>query len=298
MKNKLQLRQVIKKNLPGRIRLTGSINNVLTSTIDEVNAERRNPVIVGYSRGLGAVGDSFIRVKDTFGELCTTPDFTGVLTAGEINHIISKPGKEVNFFSPFNVSIGHDFQYVYQFSTADKITFTELYDALFTQAENLPGYKGLLTVSMILVIIDFFGSLIKRAPLKGNLEKNSRIIEKDKFGEWFITGEEPDKNGLIAVSVGVGLDRKYAEHFPAESLDRIFYLHPANVGAVAKQLHNHCFILHQDGLPEIADDYNAAVSRLLRENEIIDVKHILDNTTISAGFAAVNVVENIEDCIN
>ena len=115
MEKNIQFKQIFKKNLPGKIRLTGSINNVLTSTIDEANAEQRNSGIVGYSLGLGAVGTSFGSVKDTFGELCTTPEFTGVLTAGEINKTIAKPGKDVNFFSPFNVSIGHDFQYGYKF---------------------------------------------------------------------------------------------------------------------------------------------------------------------------------------
>ena len=275
--------------------MTGSIQNVLTSTIDSVNAEVRISEQTGYSLGLGAIGPEFESVKETFGELFTTPGMVGVLTAGESNETITLDGSETEYLTPFNVSIGGDFQYVYEFSSLDKITFTDLYNAFFAETEKQPGYKGLITASIIFEIEEFFGSLVKWAPLKGKLPEGSRIIDSDRFPDWFRAGAEPDKHGMLAISAGVGLDRTYLDNFPAESLDRIFYLHPANKGTVTKQLHNHCFIIGDGILPEQIGDYNIEVTNILTRNEIIDVKHILDNTTLLRGFAGINVISEIEN---
>lgn len=295
MNTEIRLKLIAEKEFTPRIALTGSIQNVLTARISEENALRRTPTQTGYSLGLGAAGASYDEVKNKLGELCTTTDTVGVLTAGEDNLPIAAKGKDTEFFTPFNVSLGDDFQRLYHFSGEKPFTMTDLYDALFAAAEAIPHYRGMLGVSLIFEIEQFYGSLVKWATLAGKLPVGSRIIDRDRFAHWFRTGEEPDKNGCRAVSVGVGLDRERAVDFPQESLDRIFYLHPANVGSIHKQLHNHCFILLPGVLPEEIDDYNSAVARLLEGGEILDVKHILDNTTLKSGFAGVNLVEEITD---
>ena len=72
------MRLISENTSNGIIRLTGSIENVLYAKIDSGNVVKLNPGKAGYSLGLGGIGETFIEVKDSLGELCTAPQSTGV----------------------------------------------------------------------------------------------------------------------------------------------------------------------------------------------------------------------------
>ena len=282
------------QKLTSIIAMTGSINNVLMAQIDRDNAEPRTPENVGYSLGLGAQGSTFDAVEYKLGELCVTPDTIGVLTAGDENIPQFTIGKTTAFFTPFNVSLGGDFEEVYGFQSETPFTIGELYARIFNLARQKACYKGLLGVSLIFRIENFYGSLVKTTPLKGSLPPNEKITDSEHFEKWFRIDKEPVYSHYRVFSVGVGLDLSH-QKFPQKSLNRIFYIHPGNVGAADKLLHNHCFILPPGELPQLKDDYNSTVSNLLRGAQVIDVKHILDNSTLREGLLALNYIQEIGD---
>ena len=290
----LKLQLLTKRELHSRISQTGSINNVLYALIDIDNTAQLNPQKVGYSLGLGAEGEDFLIVKNCLGELCTTPNSIGVLTSGEENKCEFSLTKGNNFFSPFNVSLGNDFEEVYRFYTDKSVPMSELYAYLFKEANENPAYKGLISISMITKIEDFYGSLVKTSPLAGSLRQGEKIIDAQRFAQWFIVDKEPVYQGHVAVSIGLGMELSKCS-FQQKSLERIFYIHPANVGSIDKLLHNHCMILPKIELPDMQNDYNSTVNRLLDENQVLDVKHILDNSTVTAGIIALNYIQEIVD---
>jgi len=291
----MEMRLIYENDNESVIRLTGSIENVLYSKIDSLNAVRLNPQKAGYSLGLGGIGDSFKDIKDSLGELCTAPQATGVLTAGTENEPLFKSGGETAFFTPFNVSVGIEFQRLYKFDNPEKIMVSDLYNELFQEMNKQAGYKGMIAVSFLFKIEEFYGSLVKWAPLKGSMPEGFKIIDEDRFNNWFRAGEDPDKKGFLGISVGIGLDRGKSSFFKNEDLDRIFYLHPANAGNVKKQLHNHCFIIENSDLVADFNDYNNVVQRLLTNNKVIDIKHILDNTRVTPYYAAVSSTNSIKE---
>jgi len=289
----LKLRFLSGKSITSSITMTGSINNVLMAQIDCGNTKPRTPENAGYSLGLGAQGSTFEAVEHRLGELCTTPDTVGVLTAGDENIPQFTAGENSTFFTPFNVSLGGEFEEVYSFQSETPFTIGDLYAEIFNFARQKTRYKGLLGISFIFRIENFYGSLVKTTPLKGSLQTDEKIIDRGRFEKWFRIDKEPVYHGYRAVSVGVGLDIS-RQDFSQKSLNRIFYIHPGNVGAVDKLLHNHCFILPPGELPQLENDYNSTVFNLLRVSQVIDVKHILDNSTLSEGLLALNYIQDIE----
>lgn len=294
MNENIELDLIFDQERDSRIALTGSINNVLSATIDDDNSLPRTPQQVGYSLGLGAMGDSFSEAALLMGELCTLPKFIGVLTSGEKNETRWAESPAARFWTPFNVSIGNDFEEVYAFSCVEPCPMGELYSVIFDIAMENPHYRGLIAASIYGEIESFYGSLVKTAPLTGSID-TGRIIDPAAFKKWFQVDDKPVYSGHQVVSVGVGLDLTFDEPFPKKTLDRIFYLHPANAGQTGRILHNHCFILPKLPLPDEIESYNEAVSTALRQNGVLDVKHILDSTTLKKGFIAVNYIRKISE---
>ncbi len=294
MNENIVLDLILKIERFSRVALTGSINNVLSAVIDEVNSLPRTPAQAGYSLGLGAPGETFDQAAPLMGELCTAPGCIGVLTAGDENKTVVVQGSESRFWTPFNVSLGDDFEEVYTFECYKPSPIGELYTAIFDIAAQNAEYRGLAAVSMFMEIDSFFGSLIKTSPLRGSVD-GGKIIDPGLFENWFGVDKKPVYDGHTAVSVGIGLDMTFDEPFPKKMLDRIFYVHPANIGKSDRILHNHSFILPPDLLPEEIDDYNSAVAAALNPENVLDIKHILDNTTLRRGYIALNYVRKIGD---
>ncbi|MBL7191189.1 hypothetical protein ISS30_05795 [bacterium] len=280
------------RTLKPHIRMTGGINNVLTAAVDEQNTIKRTPSQTGFSLGLGAVGDSFDSVKSKLGELFTTPNLAGVLSSGEKNIPEVSRGADTEFYTPFNVSLGAEFEEVYSFHCEKPAQIKELYSALFDKARDLPDFKGLFGVSMIFRIHEFYGSLVRTSPLKGSLPHRAKLTDPENFEKWFIIDRQPVYADHLAVSAGVGL-MPDKHRFEQDALDRIFYVHPGNVPGGGLTLHNHCLILPPGDLPDFKNEYTAMVNNTLKDNQVLDVKHILDNTTLTKGFAAVNYIVEI-----
>jgi|GEM_PF-1524546 len=285
--------QISHKNRVCQLRMTGSIGNVISAAITEDNAVPRIPAMTGYSFGLGAFAPNYSAVEYSLGEFCCTPSFQGYLSAGEQNLPWSQRGNSIRFYTPFNVSLGFDFNEVYYFNSETAVTFSGLYDLFLQRARNNPAFKGLLGVSGIFQIESFFGSLIITAPLQGTLAEG-KLTDPGRFHQWFRIDTNPVYVGYRAVSVGLGLDLAN-NTFPESKLNRIFYLHPGNRPASDKMLHNHCFILPPGNLPEKISNYHSAVDGLLSSNQIVDVKHILDNSTVKSGFFAISYLQDIVD---
>lgn len=275
------------------VRMTGSINTVLTASISETTSKQRTPFQTGYSFGLGAFGQNFQVNKYRYGEFCSTPFFSGILTGGEKTETVCKTGSGTLFYTPFNVSIGSEFQEVIRLNLSKTITFSGLYDLLFERGRTKPFYKGIVTVVSIFKIDGFFGSLIRTSPLEGSIP-DGKIIDQKRYGQWFGIDTTPVYNGHLALSVGLGLDLNY-NRYSEDKIQRIFYLHPGNKNAVEKMLHNHCFILPKGAIPLKAVGLNPLATGMLNENSVLDVKHILDNSTISEALLGVSYAQEITD---
>jgi len=289
----MTLEKIASHSIISRVYLTGSIENVISAAIAPENTFPRTPAMTGYSFGLGACGPNYTAVKSSFGEFCSTPVCAGYLTAGEQNLTYSHIGTDTRFYTPFNVSLGFDFHEFYRFASDIALTFAGLYQLFLEKARSNHLFKGLLAVSGIFQIESFFGSLIKTAPLQGTLSQG-KLIDPGRFHHWFGVDTAPVYSDCRAVSVGLGLDLNH-NSFPENRLNRIFYLHPGNKNTSDKMLHNHCFILPPGDLPVKITSYHAAAFGLLSNNQILDIKHILDNTAVKSGYFALGYIQEIVD---
>ncbi len=293
MASDIKLRLLSQRKTKCSVGLTGSIETVLSAAIDETNSMIRSPGKNGYSFGLGAIGNNFKSTKYRMGELLTTPNYTGVFTSGDVNEVMSQSGLYTRYYTPFNVSLGFGFNEYYSFEAERTFTYSAFYDMLFDISKRKRGFKGLISVSAIFEIDGFYGSYVKTAPLTGSIS-DGRIIDRGRFNDWFKVDTQPVYKGYRAIAAGLGFELK-SSSFPDELLRRIFYIHPGNKNASERMLHNHCFILKPGYIPDNISDFNATVAGLLMNNEITDVKHILDNTTLRKGIVALGIIQEIVD---
>jgi hypothetical protein len=289
----INLRLISRKNIQTQISLTGSIQYVLSALIDQQNTAPKKAEDGGYSLGLGALGSNFNEIKEKLGEFCSTPQMAAYLTGGEVNVPVVQKGKSAQFFTPYNVSLGSEFDWIYKFNCLQEVTIKDLYLRLFAEFSRKTDYNGLIAVSLIFKIEKFFGSLVKYAPLKGKLPLGQKISDPENYHHWFSYDQEPVYQNKLAFSVGIGCDRANLSEGYRDFANNIFYVHPASAGSVDYQLHNHCFVLSGEDLPLKAEDYHSAAHELLNHYEIIDIKHIMDHSTLKAGFAAVNFPSEI-----
>ncbi|MBC8278300.1 MAG: hypothetical protein H8E46_08720 [FCB group bacterium] len=289
----MNLKSIVKSKRPGSnpVEVTGSIQNVLNAVISPANTVPITPSRTGYSFGLGSIAPNFQAGRAKFGEFLSTPDTMGVLTSGGSNLVETAFSAVERFYTPFNVSIGTEFEETLYLECDKSVTFNSLYRSLFERASLSPAYKGIITVSAVTVIDNFYGSFVKKSAVAGSLE-NGKIIEPGRFKDWFIVDTVPVYQKHIAVSVGIGLDMKNSK-FPQDKLDKIFYLNPGNKNVSDILLHNHCYILPPSQLPAGIGDYNSFVSGIVNNDTIVDVKHILDNTMIESGVVSFTCTQNI-----
>ena len=280
-----------KRRISNTVKVTGSIQNVLNAVISPENAVPLSPSRTGYSFGLGSIAPNYQAGRVKFGEFLSTPNTMGALTSGDRNIVESAFSGTERFYSPFNISIGTEFEEILYLESDKAVTFNSLFRSLFERASLNPAYKGIITVATVTVIDNFYGSLVKKSPLAGSLE-DGKIIEPGRFNDWFNIDTEPVYQKHAAVSVGMGLDLKNNK-FPQDDLDKIFYLHPGNKNISDILLHNHCYILPPVPLPENIGEYNSLVSGIVNNNTILDIKHILDNTMIENGVIAFACTQNI-----
>jgi len=273
------------------VKVTGSIRNVINAVISPANTVPLTPSISGYSFGLGSIAPNFQAGRARFGEFLSTPDTMGALTSGGSNLVETAFSGTERFYSPFNVSIGREFEETLYLESGKAVTFNSLYRSLFERASLNPAYKGIITVSAVTMIDNFYGSFVKKSPVSGSLEAG-KIIEHGRFNDWFNVDTAPVYQKHIAVSVGIGLDLKNNK-FPQDELDKIFYLHPGNKSISDILLHNHSYILPPAQLPVNIGDYNSFVSGIVNNNTILDVKHILDNTMIEDGVVSFTCTQSI-----
>ena len=289
----MQLKTIFKGNSFGRnsVRVTGSIQNVLTAAISPANCTPLTPSKTGYSFGLGTISPNYFAGRTKFGEFLSTPSSMGVLTPGGVHSVETVISSTRRFYSPFNVSLGSHFDEVLSLDNDRAFTINSLYQALFERAVLNPGYKGVISVSMIAEIDNFYGSLVKRSPLAGSLE-DGKIIDQGRFNDWFKVDIEPVYQKHTVISAGIGLDLKTCR-FSQSDIDKIFYIHPGNREVSDRLLHNHGYILPPMELPDGSVDYNGMIAGIINNSRILDVKHILDNTVIVRAIVAVSSTQEI-----
>lgn len=288
----------------GTIDILGEIGNVIDCAITQ-------EIIVGkpffeteYSLGIGALGATpedylpllgeAIMVAGTMVWLPTdghnTPDYM----------IPHKASTSVVMQTAFNASIRGGFNEFVEFTAVSgrPATVRDIYRALFDLAKNRrPEYRGVLGLAMRAEINEAFGAGLVKSPLLCNRPANGKMItDPSNYDEWFESDKTPRNQATTALICGAGEDLTAdRSQIDQERLRRMFYINLANKASENEVLHNHAVFFRNAPAPGGTRDMDVEMRRVVEEGEFVDMRHLLDQTTINSALIVISYVQEVRE---
>jgi anti-anti-sigma factor len=288
----------------GTIDIMGDIAHVIDCAITEELVAGKPFFETEYSLGLGALGASpedylpvmgeAIMVAGTMVWLPTdgndTPDYM----------IPRKASTAVVLHTGFNASMRGGFNEFAEFTAPEgrPATIREIYRALFDLAKaRRPDYRGVLGLALRAEIHEAFGAGITKSPLRSHRPANGKMItDASNFREWFESDTTPRHAGATALICGAGEDvTADRSGIDQDRLRRMFYVNPANQSAQHEVLHNHAVFFRNAPPPGGTHDMDVEMRRVVDEGEFVDMRHLLDQTTVKSGLIAVSYVQEVRE---
>lgn len=285
------------------VKVMGDIADVLHARVTPRQIASKKFFDTEYSIGFGGLGG---RLQDYFsimGEMITvggtmvwlptdgqdTPDF-----------LIPKTDRgDVMIRTGYNVSIAGGFQELleYESQASEGGTIAALYEELFAYARRrATDYRGLLGLAMVADMAAVLGSGIRKSAVADFAPANGKLItDESNIGEWMECDRAPRQQDVTALIVGVGAClRDNLSGYDAAQLNKVFYLHPANVGEKTQLLHNHCVMFKPMPFPARPVDLEDEIRRVVQEGEFLDMRHLLDNSRIRRALIGLACVQAVE----
>ena len=291
-------------NGAGTIDILGDIANVIDCAITEDLVAGKPFFETEYSLGLGALGAGSSDYLPVMGEAIMvagamvwlptdgndTPDYM----------IPRKASTSVVLRTGFNASLCGGFNEFAQFTSATgkPASVRDIYRSLFDLAKKRrPDFRGVIGLAMRAEIHEAFGAGVTKSPLLVNRPANGKpITDASNFSEWFESDSIPRNQGTTALICGAGEDLTAdLSGIDQERLRRMFYVNPANKGTQTEVLHNHAVFFRVAPEPSGTHDIDVELRRVVDAGEFVDMRHLLDQTTVRTALIAVTYVQEVRE---
>ncbi len=285
---------------PGAAEILGDIKDVLYSRVSHEKLFSKRFFETEYSIGLGGLGnhrDDFFQIM---GEMITiggtmvwlptdghdTPDFLIPKTDG--GHVMIRTGYNVALSGAFNETL------LYTASAPEGVSISALYHDLFAMArQRRPDFKGVLGLAIRAEMATVLGSGITKSPITTFAPPNGEMITHPaNIKEWFDCDTEPRHQNVTALVCGIGADLTGdLSGFDQTELNKVFYLHPANVGNKTEILHNHAVVFEGLPMPAFPCRFEDEIRRVVTEGNYVDMRHLLDSSRLKQALIGVIYVQ-------
>jgi len=291
----------------GTIDILGEVGNVIDCAITQESVVGKPFFETEYSLGVGALGAKPEDYLPLMGEAImvagamvwlptdgnNTPDYM----------IPRKASTSVVMQTGFNASIRGGFNEFVEFkaATGRPASVRDIYRALFDLAKKRrPEYRGVLGLAMRAEIHEAFGAGIMKSPLLSNRPANGKMItDPSNYDAWFESDKTPRNQGTTALICGAGEDLTAdLSRIDQELLRRMFYINLANKASQDEVLHNHAVFFRNAPAPGGTRDMDVEMRRVVDEGEFVDMRHLLDQTTIASALIGVNYIQEVREDVN
>ena len=291
----------------GTIDILGEVGNVIDCAITRENVVGKPFFETEYSLGVGALGGKPEDYLPLMGE--------AIMVAGAMVWLPTDGNNTPDYMIPrkasttvvmqtgFNASIRGGFNEFVEFTAAPArpASVRDIYRALFDLAKTRrPEYRGVLGLAMRAEIHEAFGAGIMKSPLLSNRPANGKMItDPSNYDEWFESDKTPRNQGTTALICGAGEDLTAdLSQIDQELLRRMFYINLANKASQDEVLHNHAVFFRNAPAPGGTRDMDVEMRRVVDEGEFVDMRHLLDQTTIKSALVAVSYVQEVREDTN
>jgi len=288
----------------GTIDILGEVGNVIDCAITQESVVGKPFFETEYSLGVGALGAKPDDYLPLMGE--------SIMVAGAMVWLPTDGNNTPDYMIPrkastrvvmqtgFNASIRGGFNEFVEFTAAPgrPASVRDIYRALFDLAKaRRPEYRGVLGLAMRAEIHEAFGAGIMKSPLLTNRPANGKLItDPSNYDAWFESDKTPRNQGTTALICGAGEDLTAdLSRIDQELLRRMFYINLANKASQDEVLHNHAVFFRDAPAPGGTRDMDVEMRRVVDEGEFVDMRHLLDQTTITRALIAVNYVQEVRE---
>lgn len=294
----------------GVVHLIGTVREVLGCELTADDIASKSFGSAEYSIGMGALGDKVEDYLGIMGEMMTiggtmvwlptdgndTPDFLIPRVEGGGGGVQMRVG--------FNAAIDGRFNDLVHFvaKRPEGASLSELYRALFDLAKmrmataGVP-FRGALALAMRAQVGGVMGSGVIRSPIRRNRPENGKmIIDPSNVREWFESDHVPRHLNTTGLFCGIGIDLTCdLSGLDEEMVNAAFWRHPDNVGSKMELLHNHATVFPRIGFTHDKPvNLEAEIKHVVDNSEFVDMRHLLDATTIQEALIGVSYVQAIE----
>jgi anti-anti-sigma factor len=285
---------------PGSLEILGDIRDILHSSVTSEKIYSKRFFDKEYSIGMGGLGAHLEDYINLLGEMITVGGtMVWLPTDGHdtADFLIPRTDQgDVMLRTGFNVSVKGGFNELIHFisSEPEGTSVGTLYRQLFAQArKRRPDYRGSIAIAMRAQLGRVYGSGIKKSAVTHNAPANGKmILHESNIGEWFDSDTAPRHTDVTGLVVGLGADLTAdLSDYNEEDFNRVFYLHPVNIGGKQELLHNHAVIFNKQPLPEQPTDLEQEIKKVIQEGTFMDMRHLLDTSTVTAALIGVNYVQ-------
>jgi anti-anti-sigma factor len=291
----------------GTIDILGEVGNVIDCAITQDSVVGKPFFETEYSLGVGALGGKPEDYLPLMGE--------AIMVAGAMVWLPTDGNNTPDYMIPrkasttvvmqtgFNASIRGGFNEFVEFKAAPgrPASVRDIYRALFDLARTRrPEYRGVLGLGMRAEIHEAFGAGIMKSPLLSNRPANGKMItDPSNYDAWFESDKIPRNQGTTALICGAGEDLTAdLSQIDQELLRRMFYINLANKASQNEVLHNHAVFFRNAPAPGGTRDMDVEMRRVVDEAEFVDMRHLLDQTTIVSALIGVSYVQEVREDVN
>lgn len=288
----------------GTIDILGEVGNVIDCAITQETVVGKPFFETEYSLGVGALGAKPEDYLPLMGE--------AIMVAGAMVWLPTDGNNTPDYMIPrkasttvvmqtgFNASIRGGFNEFVEFTAAPgrPASVRDIYRALFDLAKTRRlEYRGVLGLAMRAEIHEAFGAGIMKSPLLSNRPANGKMItDPSNYDAWFESDKTPRNQGTTALICGAGEDLTAdLSQIDQELLRRMFYINLANKASQNEVLHNHAVFFRNAPAPGGTRDMDVEMRRVVDAGEFVDMRHLLDQTTVNSALIGVNYVQEVRE---
>lgn len=219
-----------------------------------------------------------------------TPDY--LIPRHDRGQVTIRTGFNASLPGPF-----HDYADVRAADAETGLTISGLYRVLFDFAKaRRPTFRGALGLAVVAEMPALLGAGVVKAPIARFAPANGLpITDPSNYPQWFEADRTPRHRNITGLLTGAGLDLTCdLGVFDQASLKATFYVNPANTGSQTEMLHNHAVVFDPLPLAEAPGRVEAEVQRVIDAGRFLDMRHLLDGSTIRRALVGVQYIRDFE----